>query len=108
MGTTLGLSGAYNPAGALTHHADDLTTAFAAYDQSMRPLVERAQKLPLGGKGFFLANPESAWGIWIMHIIFAFLHWSGLANLIFRLGGPPANAVPVQEYGFGQLDEWRD
>ena len=105
MGTTLALNGAYNLAGAILQHPDNLTAAFVDYEKKMRSVVDRAQGLPLGGRGPRLAHPETAWGIWIFHLIVATIYWSGLANLIFMLVGPPANAVPVDNYGFRDLPE---
>ena len=105
MGTTLGLTGAYNLAGALVHHPGDYTTAFAEYEEKMRPTVTRAQKLVPGAPYIF--NPETVWGIWIMHLIMSFIYWSGVANLIARFIGPPANAVPIEEYGFKSLPDWK-
>jgi len=105
MGTTLALNGAYNLAGALLRHANDHTAAFAEYEQKMRPLVERAQKLAPGMP--YLMNPETAWGIWLLNSFTAFMHTSGLANMMFKFLGPPANAMPVEDYGFRQQPEWQ-
>lgn len=106
MGTMLALNGAYNLAGALTNHPNDYTAAFAEYEREMRPIVDRAQKLVPGAP--HIINPETAWGIWIMHTLISILAWSRLANLLFMFIGPPANIVPVEEYGFKQLPEWRE
>lgn len=106
MGTTLALTGAHNLAGALVRHPHDHAAAFAEYDATMRPVVDRAQKLAPGTP--HLINPETAWGIWLMHWIMAMISWSGVANLIARFAGPPANAVPVEDYGFRQLAEWQE
>jgi 2-polyprenyl-6-methoxyphenol hydroxylase-like FAD-dependent oxidoreductase len=103
MGTTLALSGAYNLAGALTRHYGDHTAAFAEYEEKMKPVVERAQKLVPGAPYIFA--PETAWGIWVMHVILVIIHYSGLALLMAMRWGPPANAVPVEEYGFEQLPD---
>ena len=105
MGTTLALNGAYNLAGALARHPDDHTAAFTEYEEKMRPTVDRAQKLPLGGRGIFLLNPETVWGVWVMRTIVAVISWSGLALLIAKFAGPPANAVPVEDFGFRELPE---
>ena len=106
MGTTLGLVGAYNLAGALTQHPNDPEGAFSAYETMTRPLVDRAQKLFPGAPHVML--PATAWGIWILHTISWAIIASGLANLMFKWKGPPANAVPVEEFGFRQLEEWRE
>ncbi|KAF2209045.1 hypothetical protein CERZMDRAFT_47912 [Cercospora zeae-maydis SCOH1-5] len=108
MGTTLALNGAYSLAGALTHHPHDHAAAFEEYENSMRPLVERAQALPLGGRVHYLINPETVWGVWILHLLCWFFTWSGIGMLLARYQGPPANAVPIQEHGFTQASEWRE
>lgn len=104
MGTTLALNGAYNLAGAILQHSEDLTAAFAQYEMTLRPLVNRAQKLAPGMPR--LANPETAWGISVLHWI-GYLIWvSRLHVLLFALGlGPPANAAPVEDYGLRKLKE---
>ena len=106
MGTTLALNGAYNLAGALLQNADDFPAAFAEYEKKMRPLVERAQKLAPGQP--HIMSPETAWGVWTMNAILYVMYCSGVFNLLFKFLGPPANAVPVEEYGFRQLPEWTD
>lgn len=103
MGTTLALTGAYNLAGAILRHPDDLTAAFAQYEATTRPLVDRAQKLAPGMPR--LVNPDTSWGISVLHW-FGYLMWiSRLQVLLFALGvGPPANAVPVEDYGLRKLE----
>ena len=106
MGTTLALVGAYNLAGAITQHPKDIPAAFEQYEQVMRPVVAKAQKLAPGAPHVF--NPETAWGIWFMHAIFWLLGASGIVNVIAKYVGPPANKVPVEDYGFKQLEEWQE
>ncbi|GIZ44293.1 hypothetical protein CKM354_000749600 [Cercospora kikuchii] len=108
MGTTLALNGAYSLAEALTRNPHDHVAAFEDYENSMRPLVDRAQALPLGGRVHYLINPESVWGVWILHLLCWFFCWSGIAMLLARFQGPPANAVPIKEHGFTQAAEWRE
>ncbi|KAG6361322.1 hypothetical protein INS49_009547 [Diaporthe citri] len=104
MGTTLALNGAYNLAGAILQHPGDLTAAFAQYETIMRPLVDRAQKLAPGMPR--LANPETARGISVLLWIGYLFSISKLHVLLFALGlGPPANAVPVEDYGLRKLQE---
>ena len=106
MGTTLGLNGAYNLAGALLGHPNDHTAAFAQYEERMRPIVDRAQKLAPGMPR--LLHPETAWGVWVMHSIIYFIWRSGLAMLMFKIAGPPANEVVVSDdYGLRQLPGWK-
>ena len=103
MGRTLALSGAYNLAGAVTCYLDDHSTAFAEYEKQMRPIVDRAQKLVSGMP--HLLHPETAWGVWTMNSIVSFLMWTRIAVLLFMFMGPPADTVPVAEYGFEQLPD---
>ncbi|MEU1289941.1 FAD-dependent monooxygenase [Kitasatospora sp. NPDC005856] len=49
LGTSLALVGAYLLAGELAAAAGDFRTAFARYEERMRPYVTRAQELPPGG-----------------------------------------------------------
>ncbi len=106
MGTTLALVGAYNLAGALTRHPNDYAAAFAEYDRKMRPVVDRAQKLYPGAPRSI--NPETAWGIWVLHAILRILSWTGLASLLIKFKGPPADGILLEEYGFETLPEWRE
>lgn len=110
MGTTLAFTGAYNLAGALCRHPNNIEAAFALYEQKQRPIVDKAQKMPLNGRHMHLITPETAWGVWILYAILAVVYYSGLSELLAYLAamfaGPPANAVPVEDYGFEDLPEW--
>ncbi|KAF9872046.1 pyridine nucleotide-disulfide oxidoreductase [Colletotrichum karsti] len=103
MGTTLALNGAYNLAGAITRSPNDLQTAFEEYEESMRATVDKAQRLAPGMPHSL--HPETAWGVWMLNFIMFALTWSGLIAFAARFGGPPANSVPVKEYGFRKLPE---
>ncbi|KAK1765003.1 oxidoreductase [Phialemonium atrogriseum] len=106
MGTTLAMYGAYNLAGALSCYPDDPTLAFAEYEEKMRPSVDRAQKLMPGM--FRIMNPETAWGVWIVDTIISLLVWSRLVKLLLMFKKPERSTVPVEEYGLGELPEWRE
>lgn len=58
--TVVPITGAYVLAGELARHGDH-RQAFLAYEQRMRPLVSRAQKLPPGTPR--LAHPKSRVGV---------------------------------------------
>jgi len=104
MGTTLALNGAYNLAGAILQHTSDgsfdYTSASAQYETKTRPLVERAQKLPPGVP--HLIHPETAWGVWVLHLICFAIQWSHIGYLLAAFAGPPARATLVEEYGIGR------
>jgi 2-polyprenyl-6-methoxyphenol hydroxylase-like FAD-dependent oxidoreductase len=104
MGTTLALDGGYNLAGALLRHPDRPKQAFEEYEAEMRPVVTRAQKLFPGMPRIFA--PETAWGVWVLNAIVYLIQLSGLPKILFKYLGPPANTVPVKEYGFKTLPEW--
>lgn len=108
MGTTLALTGAYNLAGALSQHPLDLNTALLTYEREMRPIVELAQRLPGGPRQPHIMAPQTAWGIWLRMLIFAALYWTGLASMLAKFKGPPANEVVVKEYGFRPAEVWRE
>lgn len=101
MGTTLALNGAYNLAGSLlqctSERSLDYTAAFAEYESKMRPLVERAQKLPPGIPQ--LIHPETEWGLLFLRALAFFLQWSGIIYILAVFKGPPARAIPVEDYG---------
>ena len=106
MGTTLGLSGAYDLAGSLVRHPDDFDAAFAEYEEKMRPVVTQAQAKP--PRIIPLLTPETAWGIWLLRVFVFVLTSLGLPRLMALFRGPPDNAVAVEDYGFKQLPEWKE
>jgi len=100
MGTSLALSGGYNLAGALAAHPNDISAAFAAYEEAQRPLVAPAAKLsPALGLIF---NTVTPWQIWFVNY---FAAWMAMAVPILKLfisfvapgkGTPPS----LRDYGF--------
>jgi 2-polyprenyl-6-methoxyphenol hydroxylase-like FAD-dependent oxidoreductase len=114
MGTTLALCGAYNLAGCILKHLSEgaeggkgFDATFEEYEDSMRPLVNKAQRLTPGMPRLFF--PETGWGLWVLCAIGWLFTNSGIMKLLFmfRVVGPPADAVPVKEYGFRKVEEWR-
>ncbi|KAL8720336.1 MAG: hypothetical protein Q9181_007927 [Wetmoreana brouardii] len=49
--------------------------AFEAYERRLRPYVENAQSIPLGGYAPFIFNPQTAWGIRLLRTIVRFVSW---------------------------------
>lgn len=64
----------------------------------MRPLVDKAQKLPPGMP--HLIHPETAWGVCMLRMFCAMIYWSGLIHLMSRFKGPPAQLKEFEEYDF--------
>ena len=79
-GTSLALAGAYMLAGKLRIHEGDVEAGLEGYEQQMRPIIKELQKIP----PFVLSimAPQTAWGIWLRNYIFAFIAWTGLAEII--------------------------
>ncbi|KAI5241271.1 putative oxidoreductase [Aureobasidium subglaciale] len=96
MGTTLALAGAYHLAGSLIENEHE--AAFKRYEENMRPLVDKAQKLPPGMP--HLIHPQTVWGVWFFRLLAAAMYWSGLIGLMFRFKGPPAQIKEPRRYNF--------
>jgi len=96
MGTTLALAGAYHLAGFLISHPDRHDLAFEQYEDNMRPLVTKAQKLAPGMPHLF--HPQTVWGACLLRIFCAAIYWSGIINLLSRLKGPSAQVQKFKEY----------
>lgn len=103
MGTTLALNGAYHLAGAISRNPNDCPAALAAYEEQMRDLVDRAQKLPPGAPN--IINPETAWGIFAMRAIIGFISWTRIVSFLSYFTSWEQKYVPVEEYGFRELSE---
>lgn len=52
-----------------------------------------------------ILHPETAWGVWLTHVVIYVLDWTQLQKVIFMLKGPPANAVHVEDFGFEQMPD---
>jgi 2-polyprenyl-6-methoxyphenol hydroxylase-like FAD-dependent oxidoreductase len=81
MGTTLAIVGAYLLAGELSRH-QKYEDAFVAYEDRMRPFVEKVQRLPPGVP--WLAHPKSKLGVSIVNIVAGILA-SRLIKMISKL-----------------------
>ncbi|KAF2124601.1 FAD/NAD(P)-binding domain-containing protein [Dothidotthia symphoricarpi CBS 119687] len=98
-GTSLALAGAYMLAGEIGKHKGDLAAGLEGYEEQMRPLIKEMQKIP--PLVMLLLAPQTAWGIWLRNHIFAFIAWTGIAEIAQKyLGGAFANteSFPLPEY----------
>lgn len=98
MGTSLALVGAYVLGGELGTRRDH-RAAFAAYEATMRPYVDRAQQLPPGTPQ--LAHPRTRAGVGVLR---AAVRIAG-STPVQRLGGltgtlfaPPADKIDLPRY----------
>ncbi|KAI1149981.1 FAD/NAD(P)-binding domain-containing protein [Nemania diffusa] len=97
MGTTLSLAGAYILAGELARHgAEDVPGALRAYEEGVRPIVKKAQKLVPGAPGLLYA--ESAWGVWVLTTVIWLVAKLRVADLLVRILSEPAGGLGVPEY----------
>ncbi len=89
MGTTLALTGGYVLAREI-ERAPALAEAFDSYEQLMRPLVDRAQKLPPGVPR--LAHPRSRTGVAVTRKLIGFAGSGPARRLARRLSMPDTDA----------------
>jgi 2-polyprenyl-6-methoxyphenol hydroxylase-like FAD-dependent oxidoreductase len=98
MGTTMAITGGYVLAGELSTHADP-RTAFARYEQVMRPLVTRGQKLPPGAPRSAHPRNRAELAVFRTTLRLAAMplvgRLSGLAGTFTR---PPAEAIALPDY----------
>jgi 2-polyprenyl-6-methoxyphenol hydroxylase-like FAD-dependent oxidoreductase len=95
VGTSLAIVGAYVLAGELAAH-DDHRAAFEAYEQRMRPYVERGQDLPPGTPG--LANPTSRIGLGLLRAGLRIAGSAPVRAATTRLTSPPADDFDLPDY----------
>ncbi|TPG25554.1 FAD-dependent monooxygenase [Mycolicibacterium hodleri] len=92
MGTSLALIGAYLLAGELAENSY-YTRAFAAYEKRMRPIVDKAQKLPPGVPG--IANPTSRLGVRVLRLVVGIAASSPVRALMARLTSSSDDSEPA-------------
>jgi len=63
--------------------------AFDMYEKRLRPYVEDAQSIGLGGYAPYLFVPQTSWGIWLLRTAFRlvsllvnFFSWTGLGSML--------------------------
>ncbi|KAK4504419.1 hypothetical protein PRZ48_005335 [Zasmidium cellare] len=98
MGTTAALVGAYILAGELVQRPKEIGEAFRVYEDRMKPFVKTAQKLAPGAPS--MANPQTQWGIQILHCFLGFIAWSGILKWMGPSFNPPATGIELPEYTF--------
>jgi 2-polyprenyl-6-methoxyphenol hydroxylase-like FAD-dependent oxidoreductase len=94
-GTTLAIIEAYVLAGELKAAGGDHETAFARYEDFMRPYVAKAQEGPPGGYDWML--PKTRRGIWLRNQSMRSLRHMPWRSLLAR-GAAEATDVPLKEY----------
>lgn len=95
IGATLAVTGAYVLTEELARH-DGAATAFHAYEQQMRPMVEDGQGVPKILPR--LAHPESRLGIRLLHNALGLASLGPVRNLAARAAGGPGKEVDLSRY----------
>ncbi len=95
VGTTLALTGAYVLAGEIAS-AGSVPAAMAGYERRMRPLVDRAQKLPPGTPR--LAHPRGRAGVAVMRNLLRVAGSPPVRGLVERLIAPEAGHGEIPSY----------
>ncbi|OSS52730.1 hypothetical protein B5807_02095 [Epicoccum nigrum] len=101
VGTSLAMTGAYCISGELSkiESADQVPDALQKYEDLFRPWVEKHQKVPPGGMQ--LANPQTAWGVWVFQSILKIVTFLRLPQLLMRFfGGDGKETWKLPEYGW--------
>lgn len=105
IGTSLAMTGAYCIAGELSsiESPDQVPEALQKYEEVFRPLVEKYQ----GGfnTGMQIANPQTAWGVWVFQTIFKLVVLLRIPQLLGRWAEPfglaeGKDAWKLPEYGW--------
>ena len=96
--------GAYVLAGEIAQavvsdRENKIVSALSKYEEILKPHVDKAQSLAPGVPR--IINPETAWGIRIMHGLMRFMDWTGLTRLMMSFGA----ATGKQTFDFSQYEE---
>lgn len=94
-GTTLAITGAYVLAQELIR-SPDVSTAFASYERTMRPIVEEAQGVPKLAPR--LANPHSRLGIRLLHGVLKVASRPTVRGIAGKLFGGRSKDVDLSRY----------
>ncbi|WP_433239612.1 FAD-dependent monooxygenase [Streptosporangium sp. CA-135522] len=95
-GTAMALVGAYVLAGELAAAGGEHRTAFARYEEVMRPYVAECQKLPPGGVGGFL--PQSHMAIRMRNLSVRMMTSRPLRGLMAK-AAQKADSITLADYG---------
>ena len=98
-GTTLAMTGAYVLAGEILRSKGDLEAGLVGYEKRMRPLIDEFQKVPPLVQT--LLGPQTAWGIWLRNMIFAFICWSRILEFgqrFFSASFANTNKYAIEDY----------
>ncbi|KAF2713435.1 FAD/NAD(P)-binding domain-containing protein [Pleomassaria siparia CBS 279.74] len=103
VGTTLAMMGAYILSGELakTTSSDSsmhVATALSQYEKTLRQYYEKNSAAPSGFPQ--LANPQTQWGIGVMHMTLRFAYYTGLERLLRGMGDSSEEVWKLPDYGW--------
>ncbi|KAK1756546.1 oxidoreductase [Echria macrotheca] len=103
MGTSAALAGAYILAGEMAAHPGDIEAGLRAYEERMRPVVTKVQKIPSLIPA--VLAPYTAWGLWLRNNIFALICWTRVVGFAernfawaFASSGDEDSGLPVYDF----------
>ena len=96
MGTTSALVGAYVLAGEIAQHSDDLETAFANYDRTLRPFIDEIQQFPTWAPRLMI--PKTELGIRLLHLVVGLLAFFRIPELVARFSREERGGWRLPEY----------
>jgi 2-polyprenyl-6-methoxyphenol hydroxylase-like FAD-dependent oxidoreductase len=99
IGTSMAMVGAYCISGELSKitSVEQVPDALREYENRLRPYVEKSQRMPLGV--FQWVNPQTHWGIWLLHTIMKLVTFMRLPQLLVRFfGGDESRGWLLPDY----------
>lgn len=101
MGATGSLVGAYILAGEISRNPDNLSHAFAKYDETLRPFVDEIQNL----NSFLIrsALPNTKWGVAIIHLFGWLICFLRIPELVARYSNKNKGGWIVSKYPENRL-----
>ncbi|KAF2249922.1 FAD/NAD(P)-binding domain-containing protein [Trematosphaeria pertusa] len=100
IGTSLAMTGAYIIAGELAKmsstSSEDISAALGRYEEIFRPYVDNHTTAPLGFPQF--ANPQTKFGIGVLHAVLKAAYWTRLDKLFQGLGDTKEEEWKLPDY----------
>ncbi|KAF1993055.1 FAD/NAD(P)-binding domain-containing protein [Amniculicola lignicola CBS 123094] len=102
IGTSLAMIDAYTLSGELakvtSNSREEVSGALHRFEELVMALVKENGEMPRGFPQ--LANPQTWWGIAIMHVIVRLVYWTKLDKLLMGLGEPSEEKWKLPDYGW--------
>jgi 2-polyprenyl-6-methoxyphenol hydroxylase-like FAD-dependent oxidoreductase len=109
MGTSLAMIGGYMIAGELakahTASTSDISAALKRYEDGLKPFVKKTQWKPPGVPQ--IMNPQTAWGITVLHWFLWLVGKSGLADKLIAPGEEKKDGWRAPDYGWAAARDGR-